>query len=79
MNPSKNEIFKRIAEAVEHQPTEEVIPVLITASARALADDAEGDVNLLSTLLLKFCRLVENNAVEMLEENNREAGQATKQ
>ena len=64
---SSEEIIKAMAALLDGQPTEEVVPALIVASARTLAGDAGGDFDKLSTLLLRFCRLVENEAADMLE------------
>jgi hypothetical protein len=60
-------IFHEIASAIDDKPIDEVMPVLITASARLLVIQADGDMNRLSTLLLKFCRIVQNEAADMME------------
>jgi hypothetical protein len=59
-----------IGRLLDGQPTEDVVPTLITISAGALAAEAGGDLNKLSTLLLRFCRLLENEAADMLESDH---------
>lgn len=60
-------LFMAMGRLLDGQPTEDVVPTLIVASARALVDAADGDIDKLSTLLLRFCRLIENEAADMLE------------
>lgn len=64
---SKAELFDKMANVMTGQDNETLVPILITASARALVIEAGGDIDKLSTLLLKFCRLVQNEASDMLE------------
>ena len=60
-------LFMALGRLLDGQPSDDVIPTLITVSAHALVQDAEGNIDKLSTLLLRFCRLVENEAADMLE------------
>ena len=60
-------LFAAIGRLLDGQPTEDVVPTLITLSARALVQEADGDFNRLSTLLVRFCRLLENQAADMLQ------------
>ena len=62
-----DELFNAISSVITGQPIDAVIPILITASARALSDEADGNIDKLSTLLLRFCRLVENEAADMMD------------
>ena len=62
-------LFMAIGRLVDGHSTDDVIPTLITVSARALVQEADGDIDKLSTLLLRFCRLLENEAADMLEGN----------
>jgi hypothetical protein len=64
---SKAELFDKMANVMTGQDNETLVPILITASARALVLEADGDIDKLSTLLIKFCRLVQNEASDMLE------------
>ena len=63
----KEPLFVEVGTLLDGKPSEDVIPTLITLSARALVQEADGDNNQLSTLLLRFCRLMENEATDMLE------------
>jgi hypothetical protein len=60
-------LFEAVGRLVDGQPTEDVAPALITISARALVQEADGDIDKLSTLLLRFCRLLMREAADMLE------------
>lgn len=60
-------LFTALGRLLDGQPSDDVIPTLITVSARALVQDAEGNIDKLSTLLLRFYRLMENEAADMLE------------
>ena len=62
-----NALFVEVGRLLDGKPQEDVIPTLITLSARTLVQEADGDINKLSTLLLRFCRLMENEAADMLE------------
>lgn len=66
---SSEEIIKAMGALLDGQPTQEVVPALVVASARALAGEADGNIDTLSTLLLRFCRLVENEAADMVEKS----------
>ena len=60
-------LFVAVGQLLDGKPSEDVIPTLVTLSARALAQESGGDMDKLSTLLLKFCRLVENESADMVE------------
>jgi hypothetical protein len=60
-------LFEAVGKLLDGQPNDDVIPALITLSARALVQDADGNIDKLSTLLLRFCRLMENESADMLE------------
>ena len=60
-------LFEAVGKLLDGQATDDVIPALITLSARALVQDADGNIDKLSTLLLRFCRLMENESADMLE------------
>ena len=60
-------LFVEVGRLLDGKPTNEIIPILITITARALSDEANGDIDKLSTLLLRFCRFLENEAADMLE------------
>jgi hypothetical protein len=62
-----NALFVEVGRLLDGKPSDDVIPTLITLSARALVQEADGDIDKLSTLLLRFCRLIENEAADMLE------------
>ena len=79
MNRERNDLFYAISEVLSAQPVEEVIPVLITASARALIMDANGDLNALEKQFNKFCALVHAMIGDMMNQDLDEARDATKQ
>jgi hypothetical protein len=64
----KQELFVKVGRILEGEMSYDVIPVLIVLSARALAQEANGDSDQLSKRLKKFHTLMTNEAVEMLEE-----------
>jgi hypothetical protein len=69
-------LFVEVGRLLDGKPSEDVIPTLITLAARALGQEAAGDFDKLSTLLLRFCRLMENEAADMLEGDERMARDA---
>ena len=60
-------LFVEVGRLLDGKAREDVVPTLMTLSARALVQEADGDIDKLSTLLLRFCRLMENEAADMLE------------
>jgi hypothetical protein len=73
------DMFFAISELLHAQPVDEVIPVLITASARALIVDANGDLDKLENNFNKFCSLVHSSMGDMMNQDLDEAREATKQ
>ena len=67
---NSDRLFEAMAAVLEGQLNDDVIPILITASARALVTGAGGEPSELSKLLLKFCFLVQGEAVEMLRRDS---------
>ena len=72
-------LFLAMSEAMHGYPVEMVIPILITASARALVDDAGLDMKKLSDGYDKFNVLLRNQITDMLDEDARQAREATRQ
>jgi hypothetical protein len=60
-------LFVAVGRLLDGKPSDDVVPILITIAARALVQEADGNIDKLSTLLLRFCRLLENEAADMLE------------
>jgi hypothetical protein len=58
-------LFVAVGQMLDGQPTEDVVPVLITLSARVLSDNANGDAALLETLLSRFFALLKQQAEDM--------------
>ncbi len=59
-------LMEAIGKVIVGQATDELIPVLIVASARTLALEADGDAARLEALGEKFCRLLQDTAEDML-------------
>ena len=76
---SKTELFYAVCKALDRHPVDEVIPVLITASARALLTDANGDLDKLANKITKFNALMLSQVTDMMNEDLAEAHEATKQ
>ena len=68
---SAEDIFEKVGKLLDGKPSDDVIPALITLSARALVDEAEGSVALLAKLLTRFYGLLENEAADMLESDSK--------
>ena len=72
-------LFLALGEAMHGHPVENVIPVLITASARALITDAGVDHERLARNYDKFCRLMLDQIDDMVEDDDKQAREATRQ
>lgn len=68
-----------IGRMLDKQSTGDIIPVLIVLSARALLDDAEGDLEAMEARHKKFCELLQKEMMRMLDFEVAEASEATKQ
>ena len=75
----KDKLFKAVSDLFHKKPVEDVIPILITASARALVTDAGLDTEKLSRSYSKFSALLRDQITSMLDEDMREAEEATRQ
>ena len=75
----KDKLFKDVSELFHKKPVEDVIPILITASARALVTDAGLDMQKLSRNYSKFCNLLRDQITDMVDEDSKEAEKATRQ
>jgi hypothetical protein len=73
------DLFNVMSELLHHQSVDDVMPVLITASARALVMDAEGDIKKLAISHLQFCTLLQEQINDMWEQDAAEARGATRQ
>jgi hypothetical protein len=69
MDAAKDDLFEEMAQLLHEKRTDEVVPVLITAAARALVIESRGELDRLSTLLIRFCRLLENEAADMIQDD----------
>ena len=75
----KDKLFKSVSDLFHRKPVEDVIPILITASARALVTDAGIDMEKLSRNYNKFCNLLRDQITDMVDEDAKEAEKATRQ
>ena len=75
----KDKLFKSVSDLFHRKPVEDVIPILITASARCLVTDAGTDIEKLSRSYNKFCSLLSGQIADMLDEDMKEAEKATRQ
>ena len=75
----KDKLFKDVSELFHGKRVEDVIPSLITASARALVTDAGLDMQKLSRNYSKFCNLLRDQITDMVDEDSKEAEKATRQ
>jgi hypothetical protein len=75
----KDKLFKAVAELFHRKPVEDVIPILITASARCLVTDAGADMEKLSHNYIKFCDLLRDQITDMVDEDDKQAREATRQ
>ena len=62
-------LYIKIGKLLDGKPTDVVIPMLLTFSARALVEEAGGDIGVLATLLTRFYKLLENESADMLEKD----------
>ena len=76
---SNDALFEGMSKLLNAYPVDEVIPVLITAAARSLILDANGDLDVLRAQLPRFCRILHDQVLDMMEEDLDEAREATKQ
>ena len=79
MTSEKDKLFKDMSELLHKKPVDDVIPILITASARALVTDAGIDMEKLARNFRKFTTLLEIQVTEMVDEDAEEAKGATRQ
>ena len=75
----KDKLFKDVSDLFHKKPVEDVIPILITASARALVTDAGIDMEKLSRNYSKFCALLSSQITDMVDEDDKQAREATRQ
>ena len=75
----KDKLFKDVSKLFHGKRVEDVIPILITASARALVTDAGLDMQKLSRNYSKFCNLLRDQITDMVDEDSKEAEKATRQ
>ena len=75
----KDKLFKDVSELFHGKPVEDVIPILITASARCLVTDAGIDMQKLSRNYSKFCNLLRDQITDMVDEDDKQAQEATRQ
>ena len=75
----KDKLFRDVSDLFHKKPVEDVIPILITASARALVTDAGLDMQKLSRNYSKFCDFLRDQITDMVDEDSKEAEKATRQ
>ena len=82
MPPNQNEkdkLFKDMSDLLHKKPVDDVIPMLITVSARALVTNAGIDMQKLARNFRKFITLLEIQVTDMVDEDAKEAKEATRQ
>ena len=75
----KDKLFKDLASLLHRKPVEDVIPVLITASARCLVTDAGMDMQKLAHNYNRFVELLASQVTDMADEDAKQAEEATRQ
>jgi hypothetical protein len=60
-----DELFRALGAVLNGRPIDAVIPALIVAVARALSTEANGDVAQLARMLIRFNKLVADQAFDM--------------
>ena len=75
----KDKLFKDVSELFHGKPVEDVIPILITASARCLVTDAGIDMEKLSRNYSKFCDFLRDQITDMVDEDAKQMREATRQ
>ncbi len=63
---SDERMLRALTKVFVGKPIDEIIPVLIVASARALVIEADGDEERLETLGERFCNMMQETAEDML-------------
>ena len=76
---NKDDLFIEMARLLFRKPIDEVMPVLITAVARALVLDANGDMDALERQFFRFAELTRSQMADMICQDLDEAREATKQ
>jgi hypothetical protein len=79
MKGPPTELVVKMARVLSGQPINDVIPILITTSARCLVDCSQGDTAQLEKDYTQFCEMVQDQMRDMLEWDEAEAREATKQ
>ena len=74
-----NAVFSKLQTVLEGQDIDTAMPALITICANALAIESDGDNGKLALLLLKFFRILETHAIEILGELDNARGGETLQ
>ena len=75
----KDKLFKDVSELFHGKPVEDVIPILITASARCLVTDAGIDMEKLAHNYNRFVELLAGQVTDMVDEDDKQAREATRQ
>ena len=75
----KDKLFKDMSDLFHKKPVDDVIPILITASARCLVTNAGADMEKLARQFRKFITLLEIQVTDMVDEDAKQAKEATRQ
>jgi DUF438 domain-containing protein len=75
----KDKLFKDVSDLFHKKPVEDVIPILITASARALVTDSGIDMEKLARNYNRFVELLASQVTDMANEDAEQAEKATRQ
>ena len=64
------QLYRELGALLDGRPIHDVAPVLVVAAARALATEADGDMDELVSLVRKFSNLLAEQALDMLGKDN---------
>ena len=62
--------YRELGALLEGRPIHDVAPALVIAAARALATEADGDMDELVSLVRKFSNLLAEEALDMLNKDD---------
>lgn len=68
---SDEPLFEAVGKLLDGQPSDDVVPVLITLSARALVQEAGSDYAALAKHIDKFSSILTDQAVDMWREDHK--------
>lgn len=64
------QLYRELGALLDGRPIYNVAPILVVAAARALATEADGDMDELVSLVMRFSNLLAEQALDMLGKDN---------